>query len=111
MAVAKADIDMRSKHLQTIVQQIVHGFHPQKVILFGSYAYGAPTEDSDLDLRVVMDAGGRPIRATADIAAAIDHPLPLDIIVFEPQQLQHALEREFSFAMEVTTRGLVLYEA
>jgi uncharacterized protein len=111
MAVSKADIDMRSKHLQIIVEQIVHGFHPQKVILFGSYAYGAPTEDSDLDLLVVMEAGGRPIRAAADIAAAIDHPVPLDIIVFEPQQLQRALELEYSFATEVATRGLVLYEA
>lgn len=103
--------DMPSKHLQTIVEQIVSGFHPQKVILFGSYAYGVPTEESDLDLLVVMDAGGRPIRAAADIAAAIDHPLPLDIIVFEPEQLKQALEREFSFATEVATRGIVLYEA
>ena len=103
--------DMSSLHLQTIVDQIVTGFHPQKVILFGSYAYGMPTKESDLDLMVVMDAGGRPIRAAADIAAAIDHPLPLDIIVFEPEQLRQALESEFSFATEVASRGIVLYEA
>lgn len=102
---------VHSAMLQRLVQQIVSGFHPQKVILFGSYAYGAPTAESDLDLLVVMEAGGRPLRAAANIAAAIDHPLPLDILVIEPEQLQSALDREFTFATEVMTRGTVLYEA
>jgi predicted nucleotidyltransferase len=100
-----------SEVLQRLVEQIVSGFYPQKVILFGSYAYGTPTEDSDLDLLVVMEAEGRPLRATANIADAIDHPLPLDILVFEPKQLQSALEREFTFVTEVMTRGIVLHEA
>lgn len=97
--------------LHHVLKQIVEGFHPQKVILFGSYAYGTPTEDSDLDLLVVMEAEGRPLRAAANIAAAIDHPIPLDILVFEPQQLQEALECEYTFATEITTMGVVLYEA
>lgn len=102
---------MHPDTLQRVVQQIVSGFHPEKVILFGSHAYGAPREDSDVDLLVVMEAGGRPLRASADIAAAVDHPFSLDIVVFEPKQLQAALEHEFTFATEVTTRGIVLYEA
>ncbi len=100
---------LHSEVLQKLVQQIVNGFHPQKVILFGSYAYGVPREDSDLDLLVIMEAGGRPLRAAANIAAAVDHPLALDILVLEPRQLQSALEREFTFATEVMTRGIVLH--
>lgn len=97
--------------LHGVVEQIVSGFSPQKIILFGSYAYGEPREDSDFDLLIVAHAQGRPLRLAADIAAAIDHPVPLDILVFEPGQLQKALNQEMSFATEVVSRGKVLYEA
>lgn len=103
--------DAYTEALHRVLEQIVEGFHPQKVILFGSYAYGTPTEDSDIDLLVVMETEGRPLRAAANIAAAIDHPLSLDILVFGPRQLRYALENEYTFATEIVTRGQVLYEA
>jgi predicted nucleotidyltransferase len=49
------------RDIQKIVQQIVEHFHPQQVILFGSYAHGAPTEDSDVDLLVVMETEEPPL--------------------------------------------------
>jgi predicted nucleotidyltransferase len=108
---ARVEAKAQPEVLQQLVAQIVTGFNPRKIILFGSYAYGTPREDSDLDLLVVMPTEGRPLRAAANIAAAIDHPLPLDILVFEPGQLETAVEREFTFATEVMTNGIVLYEA
>lgn len=97
--------------IQRIVQQIVERFDPQKVILFGSYASGSPTEDSDVDLLVVMDTKEEPIHAAARIAAAIDHPFALDVLVFKPATLRSSFERKGSFATEVMTKGKVLYEA
>ena len=47
--------------IRNVTRQIVQQFHPQKVILFGSYAYGQPTEDSDVDLLVIMDTKARPV--------------------------------------------------
>ena len=44
-----------------IVQKIVDGVSPEKIILFGSYAYGNPTADSDLDLLVIMETQARPV--------------------------------------------------
>src|ERR1041385_1967292 len=89
--------------IQEVVQQIVDHFHPQKVILFGSHAYGVPTQDSDVDLLVVIETAENPLRTAARISAAIDHPFPLDILVFEPRQLQASLERGGIFATEVTS--------
>jgi predicted nucleotidyltransferase len=109
--VVKVKTEVEREKIQEIVQQIVEHFHPTKVILFGSHAYGVPTEDSDVDLLVVMEAGGNTLRAAATISATIDHPFPLDIIVFEPQQLQASLERGGVFATDVTTNGVVLYES
>lgn len=99
------------KNIREIVQQIVERFHPQKVILFGSHAQGKPTEDSDVDLLVVMETNERPLHVAARISAAIDHPFPLDILVFRPSELQASLERKGVFATEVLSKGVVLYEA
>jgi predicted nucleotidyltransferase len=99
------------KDIQKIVQQIVEHCHPQKVILFGSYARGTPTEDSDVDLLVVMETEEPPLHAAARIAAAIDHPCALDILVRRPSDLEASLARKGVFATEVLTTGVVLYEA
>jgi predicted nucleotidyltransferase len=97
--------------IQQIVQQIVDCFHPRKVILFGSYARGTPTADSDVDLLVVMETDENPLHTAARIAASIDHPFPLDILVWRPSELQASFERRGIFATEVMTNGVVLYEA
>jgi predicted nucleotidyltransferase len=99
------------KDIQKIVQQIVDHFHPQKVILFGSYAHGTPTEDSDVDLLVVMETEETPLHTAARIAAAVDHPCALDILVRRPSDLEESLARKGVFATEVLTTGVVLYEA
>ena len=100
-----------SDAIQHVVWQIVERFSPEKVILFGSHAYGTPSEDSDVDLMVVMNAEGNTLRTAARISASIDHPFPLDITVFEPAQLRASLLRGGVFATEVATNGVVLYEA
>lgn len=94
-----------------MVRQIVECFHPQKVILFGSYAYGQPTKDSDVDLLVVMETNENPLHTAARISASIPHPFPLDILVMQPSDLQASFERHGVFATELMTKGVVLYEA
>ena len=97
--------------IRSVTRQIVHQFHPQKVILFGSYAYGQPTEDSDVDLLVVMDIDEPPLHMAAKIAATIEHPFPLDIVVRTSAEFAAAVQRQGVFATEVATKGVTLYEA
>jgi uncharacterized protein len=97
--------------IRNVTRQIVQQFHPQKVILFGSYAYGQATEDSDVDLLVVMDTDESPLHVAAKIAAAIEHPFPLDIVVRTPVEFASAVHRKGVFATEVATKGITLYEA
>jgi predicted nucleotidyltransferase len=99
------------EEIRSVAQQIVRQFHPQKVILFGSYAYGQATEDSDVDLLVVMDTEEPPLHAAAKIAATIEHPFPLDIVVRTPAEFTAAIQRRGVFATEVATKGVTLYEA
>jgi predicted nucleotidyltransferase len=97
--------------IQRIVQQIVDRFHPQRVILFGSHAYGAPTENSDVDLLVVVPTQENPLYLAARISASVDHPFPLDILVIRPSDLLAALQEKNIFETEVVNKGVTLYEA
>jgi len=97
--------------IKPIVEQIVSRFHPQKVILFGSHAYGAPTPDSDVDLLVVMETDENPLRTAGRVSAAIAHPFPIDILVETPSYFAEALAENDLFETKVMREGTVLYEA
>lgn len=97
--------------LQSIVDEIVKRFQPIKIVLFGSYADGTATRDSDVDLMVVINSEESTLHAAARIAAAIAHPLPVDVVVTTPDELKRALQQGYVFETEVLKRGIVLYEA
>lgn len=99
------------RDIQKIAGQIVERFQPQRIILFGSYAEGKPTHDSDVDLLVVMETDDNPMHVAGLISAAIDHPFPLDILVMTPSRLRGYLSEKAVFATQVMTNGKVLYEA
>jgi len=101
----------KRKALEKVLNQIVGSFHPQKIILFGSRAYGSPDEDSDFDLLVIMETRERSIRKSAEISAAVDHPFPLDILVRTPEQIKQRIALGDGFIQDIMTKGIVLYEA
>jgi len=96
--------------IQQVVAQIVERFHPQKVLLFGSYAYGEPTSDSDVDLLIVMETPLRGVEQAVEIRKAVDFPFPADLLVRTPQQITERLALGDVFLREVITRGMMLYE-
>ncbi len=72
--------------IQEIKNRIVKGVHPEKIILFGSYAYGNPTKDSDLDLLVILPTEEPMHKRTIKIRKLIrDIRVPKDILVYTPQ--------------------------
>jgi len=97
--------------VEDVVRQIVALFRPRQIILFGSYAHGQPTRDSDVDLLVVMETSQRSIRAAIAIRQAIEHMFPLDILVRTPQQIRKRLAWGDSFLTHILAEGVVLYEA
>lgn len=98
--------------LRRVVRQIVEGVHPEKIILFGSYAYGRPTKDSDIDLLVVMKSHKRPVDRAVDVSKALRfYPFPMDILVRTPQEIRRRRRMGDPFFGEVLRRGKVLYES
>jgi predicted nucleotidyltransferase len=102
-----ADVPMRL--IRRFARQVAERFHPGKIILFGSHAYGTPHADSDVDILVIMPARNQ-IDQAVRIDCAIDPPFPLDLIVRTPKNMTWRLEEGDSFLREITAKGTVLYE-
>jgi len=99
-----------SKLLREITERITRGLRPKKVILFGSYAYGNPTSDSDLDLLIIMETRDRPserIRKVSDLFEP--RPLPMDFVVLTPSELRRRLNGFDPFLEEILEKGRLLY--
>src|SRR5436853_2904442 len=103
-----ANVPMRA--IRRFARQVAERFQPDKIVLFGSYAYGTPHADSDVDILVVMPCRNQ-IDQACRIDTAIDPPFPLDLIVRKPYSMKWRLKEGDSFLTEIMTKGKVLYEA
>ena len=104
-------IEIPMKAIQHAADHIVESFHPEKIILFGSYAYGIPKPESDVDLVVIMDTQISELKQAATICRQIPYHFVIDLIVYTPQRLVQRLEWGDLFLNEIIQRGIVLYES
>ncbi|HIJ74737.1 MAG TPA: nucleotidyltransferase domain-containing protein [Candidatus Hydrogenedentes bacterium] len=86
-------------------------FHADCVVLFGSYAHGAPTIDSDVDLLVILPFEGKPVYKSVEMRLKLRPSFPVDLLVRTPEQVRERLEMGDCFMQEVLEKGKVLYEA
>lgn len=99
------------RQIRAVVDRIVEAAHPDKVILFGSYAYGNPTVDSDVDFLVVMESDERPAKRAIQIERnLLDVPFPMDILVRTPSEIVERLQVQVYFMQEAIRQGQVMYE-
>jgi predicted nucleotidyltransferase len=99
------------RQIHAVVQKIVDEFNPEKIILFGSYAYGKPNIDSDVDMLVVMESDERPAPRTSRVIRAVHgKTFPMDLLVRTPAEIQHRLAIGDFFIEEIVGMGKVLYE-
>ena len=97
--------------IQEIVQRIVACYAPQKVILFGSYAYGEPNEDSDLDLLVIMDTTLPPSERYVKLRQSLGPlDIPVDIFVLTPEEFGETRDIVGGLAYAPAKYGQVIYE-
>lgn len=102
-----ADVPMRV--IRRYARAIAEEFHPDKIVLFGSYAYGTPNEDSDVDLLVIMparDPHSQAVRILSRLAA----PFAVDLLLRTPKEMKWRLEEAESFTTTIVSKGRVLYE-
>lgn len=102
---------IRMQEIESLSDSIVSAFRPQRIVLFGSYAYGEPTEDSDIDLLVILPFAGKPARKAIEIRSKLNPKLPLELLVRTPEQVADRIADHDWFMQEIIEKGRVLYEA
>jgi predicted nucleotidyltransferase len=102
-------IDEKSIH--ELSESIAREFEPERIILFGSYGCGSPSEDSDVDLLVIMPFISDPVDKAVEIRLKVRPGFPLDLLVRTPDKVQERLEMGDHFMREIIEEGKVLYEA
>lgn len=108
----------KDKHIRRLISQIVkkiiEGYCPERIILFGSYAYGRTDPDSDIDLLIIKETDERPIDRRVAVSNIVYDPqlhIPFEPIVITPDELKRRTEMGNQFINEILMKGKVIYEA
>ena len=95
-----------------MVDKIIKGYEPKKVILFGSYAYGEPTGDSDIDLLIIKNTDKRPIDRWVEVKKLLrdnSRILPVSPLVYTETEIEERIAIKDFFVEEILEKGEVLY--
>lgn len=99
--------------LTEIVEKLKNEYKPLKIILFGSYAYGNPTGDSDIDLLILKNTTEKRVDRFVQVKKIIYSPVrkvPVSPLVYTPTELEERLRIGDDFIKEIIKKGVVLYE-
>ncbi len=94
--------------LMALVKKIRKKFNPQKIILFGSYAYGKPKKNSDIDLFIIMDTNISTRKQASLIRSELGDSIPIDIIVRTPQEVEERVKLGDFFIKQIIQKGTPL---
>ncbi len=104
--------DQFDKEIQSIVNQLIHLYKPEKVILFGSLTEGQIHQGTDIDLFIIKsDVPELGVDRIRQLDALIKYKLATDFIVYRPEELKHRLKVGDPFVKNILAEGKVLYEA
>jgi uncharacterized protein len=97
--------------IRLLSDRIAREFQPERIILFGSYAYGTPDNDSDIDLLVILRFKGKPTHKALEILNKVNPEISLDLLVRTPEQVMERINKRDWFMCEIIEKGLTLYES
>ena len=103
----------KAEIITAVAKKIEMQYRPQKIILFGSYAWGDPTEGSDLDLLVVKETNEKPRKRSLNVRKILNEEnglIGMDILVYTPEELSRRMAIGDGFLSRILSEGKVLYE-
>ena len=93
-----------------LTSQIARLFQPDRIILFGSYAYGQPGPDSDVDLLVILPFEGKNFRKSLEILNRVNPPFPVDLLARRPEDCTRRYAEGDPLIREAFDHGKTLHE-
>ncbi len=98
------------QQIKKIAKRIEKKYKPEKIILFGSYAWGKPTKDSDVDLLIVKNTKKNFFQRLFEVRQITDGEMPLDILVRTPSEVKKRLKLGDFFYEDIINKGKFIYE-
>lgn len=103
---------INKEKIEELADTIATGFKPDKIILFGSQAWGEPTQDSDIDLFMIKETSARRIDRAREVRELIwNSGLPVDIVVYTPSEVAQRISMNDFFINDIMQKGRLLYSA
>jgi len=96
--------------IDSLVDKLIKFYKPDLVILFGSRSRGDCAEDSDLDLLIVKSTKKRPLWRRVDVRKILSTEIPLDVVVYTPNEFEYLRKSGSAFINQVLKEGEVMYE-
>ncbi|MFA4817993.1 MAG: nucleotidyltransferase domain-containing protein [Parcubacteria group bacterium] len=103
------NMEISNEKIELVKEKIVREFKPEKIILFGSYAWGTPDENSDIDLFIVKETEDTRKMAREIDGSIFPRPFPIDIIVYTPENVKKRLAINDFFIRDIFDNGKLLY--
>ena len=101
---------LTEEFLEEIVRRIVKAVQPEKIILFGSYAWGKPNKDSDVDLFIIKETDNTRKTAMEIDRSIFPRPFPIDLLVYTPKKAEKSVnENRNLFVEDILRNGKILY--
>lgn len=97
------------KKIEEVAQKIGNNFKPDRIILFGSYAWGTPGPDSDVDLFIIKETDNTRETARQISRSIFPRPFPMDFIVYTPSQTEKRKKMGDFFIKSILEKGQTLY--
>jgi len=109
-SILNRNMSMWRDELSRIVSKLIDSYQPELIVLFGSFARDDYSAESDFDLLIVKDTDKRPIWRRVEVRKLIKTSMPLDIIVYTPQEFLNLKKAKSQFLESVLQEGEILYE-
>jgi len=100
------------KQIKTIARRIARKIKTSKIFVFGSFAYGKPEQDSDLDLCIITDLGNkRKIELMREIRSEIfqNYMIPMDILIYDNKEFEERSRNKNTLEHKILTQGILVY--
>lgn len=99
-----------NKEIDKVINLIVTNVNPDKIVLFGSYAYGDPNEDSDLDLLIIKDMEVEKYKRGREIRKYLRGTrIPIDLLIYSNKEVNELKDDKTAFISQILEKGRVLY--
>ncbi len=95
--------------IKKLIEKIVEEYKPEKIYLFGSYAWGNPDKDSDVDIFIIKDTEKDRLKRQLEVRRLIKGRLPVDVLVYTPEEIEKRLKMRDFFIEDILSKGKAVY--